>query len=83
MIVKRAESAVRPAEWDLESSEIYVYHNTDIIVKEATEESPEMYEYTSAKMTLKEYSLLMQDAQSQNIKDINDALIELAEIIGG
>jgi len=76
MIVKRAESAVRPAEWDLESSEIYVYHNVNVVEIPATEERDAMFEYDVEQYTNKEYNTLKQTEQDTAIDDLMIAILE-------
>jgi len=84
MKIYNSESAIRPDEWDKTSSPDCVYHNENIVEVQPTEEGdPVMYRYNVTEYTNKEYINLVTEKQSSDISDINDALIELAEIIGG
>lgn len=76
MKVYKAESAVMPQEWDFESSANRVYHNTDIVLVEATEEKPAMYEYNVTEYTNKEYIVAKQAEQDDAIDEILIALLE-------
>ena len=78
----KAESTVRPAAWDKESSPNVVYHHTNIteVVRQEKDQEPvTVYQYDVAEFTNKEYIALMDDQISEQA----DALIELAELIGG
>lgn len=67
----------------MESCPTSVYHNENIVetdVEDAmTGETVTMYEYDVTEYTNKEYIVY----QSQQIDEQADALIELAELIGG
>ena len=75
----KSESVNIPQTWDKTSCPNCVYHNTNIVEVPATEEAPVMFKYDVTEYTNKEYINLMDDMLSEN----TDAIIELAEIIGG
>ena len=75
----KSESANRPQAWDKTSCPSCVYHNYNVEEVPATEEAPAMYRYDVDEYTNKEYINLMDDMVAEN----TDAIIELAEIIGG
>lgn len=78
----KAESTVRPATWDKESSPNVVYHNnniTEVVRQEEGQEPLTVYQYDVTEFTNKEYIALLDDQISEQA----DALIELAELIGG
>lgn len=79
MKIYKSESAERPQAWDKTSCPNCVYHNTNIVEVPATDETPKMYQYDVEEYTNKEYINLMDDIVAEN----TDAIIELAEIIGG
>ena len=73
-----AES-VKPAEVSMDASGVIIrksYHRV-----EATEEVPEHWEYLEAQMTKEQYDVYL--AMQAETSDIEDALIELAELIAG
>ena len=51
----KSQSTVLPLEWDTTSSETTVYHNENVVVTEATETSPVMYNYDVTEYTKSEY----------------------------
>lgn len=51
----KSQSTEQPLEWDTTSSETTVYHNENVIVVEATETSPIMYNYDVTEYTKSEY----------------------------
>lgn len=51
----KSQSTVLPLEWDATSSETTVYHNENVVVTEATERSPVMYNYDVTEYTKSEY----------------------------
>lgn len=75
----KSESNIRPAEWDKTSSEVSVYHNYNIEEVPATEEKELHYTYDVDEYTNKEFISLMDEIITEN----TDAILELAEIIGG
>jgi len=78
----KAESTVMPAAWDKTSCPEKVFHHTNIVqaTREDEGESPiTVYRYDVTEFTNKEYIGLMDDQLSEQA----DALIELAELIGG
>ena len=79
MKIYKAESAVRPAEWELDKSANHIYHNTDITEVPATEEAPAMFEYTVTEYSAREYMALQYDANEQLRADI-DYISAMADI---
>ena len=75
----KSESSIRPLTWDNTSSKDCVYHNTNIVEIPAKEDTPIMFSYDVTEYSNKEYINYMDDIVSEN----TDAIIELAEIIGG
>lgn len=75
----KSESDTRPSAWDKTSSEHVVYHNYNVEEVPATEEKPLHYVYDVDEYSNKEFIALMDDIVAEN----TDAIIELAEIIGG
>lgn len=74
----KSESNVLPNEWDIGVST--VYHNFNVEQKEKEgEETSFIYVYDVEEFTLQEYS----NRQQQSINDLENAVIELAELIGG
>ena len=51
----KSQSTEQPLEWDATSSETTVYHNENVIVVEATETNPVMYNYDVTEYTKSEY----------------------------
>ena len=92
------ESTVRPNELDITSSKVYNYVRKDIEEEEREIENPEIEEETEEKVesvtitmyTYKELKILKEDWElfqqvnesSIRIEEIEDAVIELAELIG-
>lgn len=57
----KSESDVLPLEWDKTSSEVCVYHNTNIVEIPATDERPKHYEYDVEEYSNKEFISLLDD----------------------
>ena len=81
-----AESRIRPAELDTTSSKKYNYVRRNITEEQRTEEGKTVTVYVfEEQKILKEdwdtYTNVMRN--TQDVADITDALIELAELIGG
>ena len=55
MVTYKSTSTIKPAEWDTDSSNIYVFNNVDIEEIPATEETPLSYKYTVYQYTKDEY----------------------------
>lgn len=87
MIWKKAESAERPAELDTTSSKTVNYVRKNIA--EAEREQPDgskmtMYEYDELAVSKADWLLFNELSESTTrISDVEDAVIELAELIGG
>lgn len=73
----KSESNLIPVEWDIQQSN--VYHNFNVVeVTREAEEPYTVYEYDVEEYTLQEYSTM----QKQSISDLEDAVLELGELIG-
>lgn len=87
MIWKKAESAERPAELDTTSSKTVNYVRKNIT--EVEREQPDgttmtMYEYDELAVPKADWLLFNELSDSATrITDVEDAVIELAEMIGG
>lgn len=87
MIWKKAESAERPAELDTKSSKTVNYVRKNIT--EVEREQPDgskmtMYEYDELAVPKADWLLFNELSESTTrISDVEDAVIELAELIGG
>lgn len=79
----KSESTVRPQEWDKTSSPDRVYHNENVVEVPATEETPVMYKYDVTEYTTQEYIEYLETVNKNSIADLEDAVLELGEIIGG
>jgi hypothetical protein len=55
----KSQSTEQPNEWDLTSSEMCVYKNTNIVESQATEDTPKMYNYDVEEYTRYEYESLV------------------------
>lgn len=55
----KSQSTEQPNEWDLISSEMCVYKNTNIVESQATEVTPKMYNYDVEEYTRYEYESLV------------------------
>lgn len=78
----KSKSTVRPDAWDKLSCPDKVFHHANITETTAQAEGGDpvtMYEYDTTEYTNREYILLLDEQVSEQA----DALIELAEIIGG
>lgn len=78
----KSKSTVRPDAWDKTSCPDKVYHHTNITETTAETEGQDpvtMYEYDTTEYTNREYINLLDEQVSEQA----DALIELAELIGG
>ena len=83
---KKAESANRPAELDTTSSKKYNYVRKNITEEQRETEEGTMtfYVYDELKVLKSDWALFLAVADSESrIADCEDALVELAEIIGG
>ena len=83
---KKAESANRPAELDTTSSKKYNYVRKNITEEQRETEEGTMtfYVYDELKVLKSDWTLFLAVADSESrIADCEDALVELAEIIGG
>ena len=84
---KKAESAERPAELDTTSSKTVNYVRKNIT--EVEREQPDgskmtMYEYDELEVPKADWLLFNEMSESATrITDVEDAVIELAEMIGG
>lgn len=77
------ESGVKPSEIDNTSSEIYVYLRKDI-VKVEDEEKGTYYEYLEQKIKKDDWDMYKQIiSNTSDLADVQDALIELAEMVVG
>ena len=78
--------SIKPSSIDMESSKVYVYMRKDFelipAITEEGHERPEHWEYMEKRILKEdlEYYQLLTD-HTNTISDIEDALIELAEII--
>ena len=87
MIWKKAESAERPIELDTTSSKTVNYVRKNIV--EVKREQPDgtsmtMYEYDELAVPKADWLLFNELSDSATrITDVEDAVIELAEMIGG
>ena len=79
----KSESNVKPNEWQIEKTCAYHNYNIKEVEKEQQEETTTMYEYDVDEYTLNEYIELKLSDNSTSIKDLEDAVCELGEIIGG
>ena len=77
----KSSSMIIPKEWDIESCPTLVYHNFNVVENE-TEEGI-VYSYDVEEYTSKEYIEYLQNKNATSIKDLEDAVCELGEIIGG
>ena len=71
------QSTERPLEYDTESSDIYVYVNTNIKEEPETEDTPKMYVYNQMVLTKDEFNQYMIN------EELKSAILELAELLGG
>lgn len=77
------ESGIKPSEIDNTSSEIYVYLRKDI-VKVEDEEKGTYYEYLEQKIKKDDWDMYKQIiSNTSDLADVQDALIELAEMVVG
>lgn len=77
------ESGIEPSEIDNTSSEIYVYLRKDI-VKVEDEEKGTHYEYLEQKIKKDDWDMYKQIiSNTSDLADVQDALIELAEMVVG
>ena len=83
---KKAESTNRPLELDTTISKVYNFVRKNIVEKqvETEGETITMYEYDELMVPKADWLLFESMADSESrISDVEDAVIELAEIIGG
>ena len=83
---KHAESTNRPLELDTTISKVYNFVRKNIVEKqvETEGETITMYEYDELMVPKADWLLFESMADSESrISDVEDAVIELAEIIGG
>ena len=79
---KTSESATRPTELDTVSSKAYNYVRRNI--REEDRDGEVCYVFEEQRVRKEDWDTYMSVAQNtQDVADINDALIELAELIGG
>lgn len=71
------DNSIKPQSVSIDASGVVLTRNYKLI--EATEDKPEHYEYEEAQMSLEAYKVYQYMAQ-QN-EELQDALIELAELI--
>lgn len=77
MIINKGivQGSVKPPEWDLDSSEVTVYHRTNI--KEVQTEYGTIWEYNEEQMNFKDYALYTQ----KMIKDRDSLITDISEAI--
>ena len=83
---KHADSTNRPLELDTTISKVYNFVRKNIVEKqvETEGETITMYEYDELMVPKADWLLFESMADSESrISDVEDAVIELAEIIGG
>ena len=83
---KKAESAIRPAELDTTSSRKYNYVRKNIMEeqRETEQGTITMYVYDELKVAKADWELFETVSESAiRISEVEDAVIELAELIGG
>ena len=79
---KKVESSVRPEELDTTSSQAYNYVRKNIEEKQV--EGTTMYTYDEIAVSKNDWLLFGGLAESETrIGEVEDAVIELAELIGG
>lgn len=78
-----AESGIMPTEIDNTSSEIYIYLHKDI-KKVEDEEKGTYYTYREQKVKKEDWDMYKQILiNTSDLSDVQDALIELAEMVVG
>ena len=83
---KKAESTVRPAELDTTSSRKFNYVRKNIVEeqRETEQGTITMYVYDELKVAKADWELFETVSESAiRISEVEDAVIELAELIGG
>lgn len=83
---KKAESAIRPAELDTTSSRKYNYVRKNIVEeqRESEQGTITMYVFDELKVAKTDWELFETVSESATrISEVEDAVIELAELIGG
>jgi len=83
---KKVESTVRPEEFDDKSSQVYNYVRKNIEEKQLEEENgtPTVYVYDELAVSKEDWILFNELTESTTrIAEVEDAVIELAEIIEG
>ena len=83
MTTYKSESNIKPNEWQVEKT--CVYHNYNIKEKKKESEAGETisYVYDVDEYTLNEYVQYQLANNATSIKDLEDAVCEIGEIIGG
>lgn len=83
---RKAESTIRPAELDTTSSRKFNYVRKNIVEeqRETEQGTITMYVYDELKVAKADWELFETVSDSaERIADVEDAVIELAELIGG
>lgn len=79
---KNVESTIKPSELDMSSDSSVVYVRKNI--KKVKKEEDTVYQYEENEIPKEDWELYQKISENTNdISDVQDALIELAEIIVG
>jgi len=81
MFIKSA-STEKPSIIDKATSPTTVYVRKDIVEVEEAEDNPKHYEYLENAIPVEEWNLY-ESLVRQDVSNLEDAICELAEIIGG
>jgi len=77
-----SESIIKPLEVDETSSEVYVYVRKDI--EEVEKEDEKVFHYIEQKIKKEDWELYKKvNGHSTELSEVEDALMELAEIVIG
>lgn len=79
MHIVQSQSTERPPEWDTQSSPTTVYHNTEIEVKPATADAPQMYNYRQEVYTRAEYQAKMARDAAARLDNAEAAILALMD----
>lgn len=77
MLLYKSSSAIKPIEWDLNSSKNKVYHNINIQEIPATDDTPLMYSYEVEEYTRMEYLEYSNIVQNNILNETDNMLVDL------